>query len=75
MAPTLLPYQHALIETISQKINAQDKEIELRAQRKTGKAMGASLGDERFYLNLLRLEMERVKYMLKSYLRVRILKI
>lgn len=37
--------------------------------------MGSSLGDEKFYLNLLRLEMERVKYMLKSYLRARIFKI
>ena len=47
----------------------------MRASKKSGKGMGASLGDERFYLNLLRLEMERVKYMLKAYLRVRIIKI
>ena len=31
--------------------------------------------DERFYLNMMRMEMERVKYVLKSYLRTRIVKI
>lgn len=33
------------------------------------------MSDERFYLNIMRLEMERVKYMLKAYLRSRIIKI
>lgn len=33
------------------------------------------MNDERFYLNMMRLEMERIKYLLKSYLRSRIVKI
>ena len=33
------------------------------------------MSDERFYLNIERMEVERVKYMLKSYLRSRIIKI
>lgn len=58
----------------------KDKEIEQRASRKTGKAMyggsmGTGMSDERFYLNIMRLEIERVKYMLKAYLRTRIIKI
>lgn len=31
--------------------------------------------DERFYMNILRMELERVKYLVKAYLRARILKI
>lgn len=33
------------------------------------------MGDERFYLNIERMELERVKYLLKAYLRSRIIKI
>jgi hypothetical protein len=33
------------------------------------------MGDERFYLNIGRMEIERVKYLLKAYLRTRIIKI
>ena len=33
------------------------------------------MGDSRFYLNIMRMEIERVKYLLKSYLRCRIIKI
>jgi GINS complex subunit 4 len=69
MAPELLPYQHALVETICKQINQKDREIQKRAQIKKNS------GDERFYLNILRMEMERVKYMLKAYLRARIVKI
>lgn len=39
------------------------------------RAKGNDLGDERFYLNIERMEIERIKYMLKSYLRARIIKI
>ena len=70
MAPEILPYQHALVETICKQINNKDREINLRA---TNKAQNNT--DERFYLNILRMEMERVKYLLKSYLRSRIVKI
>jgi GINS complex subunit 4 len=72
MAPEILPYQHALVETICKQINSKDREINLRA---TNKGSNKTNNDERFYLNILRMEMERVKYLLKSYLRSRIVKI
>ena len=43
--------------------------------RATNKGSNKTNNDERFYLNILRMEMERVKYLLKSYLRSRIVKI
>lgn len=69
MAPEILPYQHALVETICKQINMKDREITQKAQRKQ------QHGDDRQYLNIMRMEMERVKYLLKSYLRSRIVKI
>lgn len=69
MAPELLPYQHALVETICKQITQKDREIQNRAQSKKNN------GDERFYLNILRMEVERIKYVLKAYLRARIIKI
>ena len=50
-------------------MNQKDREIQKRAQAKKNNS------DERFYLNILRMEMERIKYMLKAYLRARIVKI
>ena len=69
MAPEILPYQHALVETICKQINMKDREITQKAQRKQ------QHGDDRQYLNIMRMEMERVKYLLKAYLRSRIVKI
>jgi GINS complex subunit 4 len=70
MAPELLPYQHALVESICREINAKDREITQRMENK--KQSGQ---DERFYLNINRMEIERTKYTLKSYLRCRMIKI
>lgn len=70
MAPELLPYQHSLVETISKQITQKDRSIQHRAQNPS-----KNISDERFYLNIERMEVERVKYMLKSYLRSRIIKI
>lgn len=73
MAPELLPYQHALVETICALINSQDREIAAKTQmRANGQALST---DERFYMNILRMELERIKYLVKAYLRARILKI
>lgn len=68
MAPELLPYQQALVEQIYKLINAQEERV---AQN----AGGQSKADARFYLNIMRMEVERVKYLLKSYLRSRLVKI
>jgi GINS complex subunit 4 len=59
------------VQNICRQINNQDREINQRAQNK----LRANIADERFYLNILRMELERVKYLLKSYLRTRIIKI
>ena len=59
------------METISRQINQKDRVINQRAQNPNKNSMG----DERFYLNIERMEIERVKYLLKSYLRSRIIKI
>lgn len=73
MAPELLPYQHQLMEHICGRINQQDREINAGAQNSGGGSTVSA--DGRFYLNILRMELERVKYLVKAYLRARILKI
>jgi GINS complex subunit 4 len=72
MAPELLPYQHALVESICAQINLQDREIVAKTQKGKGEQLST---DERFYVNILRMELERVKYLVKAYLRARILKV
>ena len=47
----------------------QEKVIADKAQRGSGDA------DDRFYINILKMELERVKFVFKSYLRTRLLKI
>lgn len=64
-SPELLPYQPKLISYVTKKINEQDKEANAET-RDT---------DHRFFLNIHKMELERVKYMLKNYLRTRIFKI
>lgn len=74
MAPDLLPYQHSLVEIISKQINNKTREINQRAEL-NARSKSNDLGDERFYLNIERMEIERIKFMLKAYLRARIIKI
>mmetsp|Transcript_17062 Transcript_17062/g.26344 ORF Transcript_17062/g.26344 Transcript_17062/m.26344 type:complete len:186 (-) Transcript_17062:30-587(-) len=69
MAPEILPYQHSLVEDICKLINSKDREIAMRARETVGQ------GDERFNLNIMRMELERVKFTLKAYLRSRIVKV
>lgn len=71
LAPELLPYQSLLVDTICAQINKQDRSIAARASRMKGSAAT----DERFYMNILRMEVERVKFLVKAYLRARIVKI
>ena len=49
-------------------IRNQEKEITERSNRRTD-------SDDRFYLNIHKMEFERVKYVLKNYLRIRLAKI
>lgn len=73
MSPEILPYQHDLVEFMCKRINQQDREIAAKMQGSINGQMITT--DQRNYLNILRMELERVKYLVKAYLRARILKI
>ena len=66
MSPDLLPYQEALVHTVSKAITSQERR--LQSNQSTDP-------DDRFYANSLKMEVERAKFVLKSYLRQRIAKI
>lgn len=68
MAPELLPFQEKLILTVSKMIGEQERTL----MEKYGSSTDA---DDRFYANIMRMEIERAKFVLKSYLRARIAKI
>ena len=68
MAPELLPFQEKLVHTVSKMIGEQERTLQ-ETYGSTGDA------DDRFYANILRMEIERAKFVLKSYLRTRIIKI
>ena len=65
MAPELLPYQFKLVKSVLDAINKQEQAV-------SGKAKD---NDDRFYFNIHKMELERVKYLLKNYLRTRLFKI
>lgn len=64
----MLPFQFKLVQTVSLLIRKQEKLINDSAQKKQD-------ADDRFILNIHRMEYERVKYLLKNYLRTRLAKI
>ena len=66
MSPDLLPYQEALVHTVSKAITSQERR--LQSNQSTDP-------DDRFYANILKMEVERTKFVLKSYMRQRIAKI
>ena len=68
MAPELLPYQEKLVLTLSKIIGEQERGLQETFQ-------ASREADDRFYANILKMEIERAKYALKSYLRARIVKI
>jgi len=68
MSPELLPYQQNLILSISEKIGEQERSLKETFAK-------SSDTDDRFYANILKMEIERAKFVLKSYLRSRIVKI
>ncbi len=64
-SPDILPYSGVLVQYILKKIREQTEEVN---QTTTDP-------DQRLRHNLMSMEMERVKFMLKSYLRARLVKI
>ncbi|KAH7107140.1 hypothetical protein BKA62DRAFT_686093 [Auriculariales sp. MPI-PUGE-AT-0066] len=68
-APDILPFQGELVEHALQLINDQKTLVErLRAYPKTSE-------EEHFKMGLVQTEMERVKFIVRSYLRTRLFKI
>lgn len=61
----MLPFQHLLIDQVTKLLAERERQISVQA-RDT---------DDRFYFNVHKMELERVKYLLKSYLRTRLFKI
>lgn len=70
ISPELLPYQTKLIGHVMKLISRQEAMIAAKNEQKSGKT-----ADSRSYMNMYKMELERVKYVLKAYLRARILKI
>ena len=68
MAPELLPFQFKLVETVLRMINKQEKKIEQDGQQSQD-------ANDRFYVNIHKMELERIKFTLKSYLRARLAKV
>ena len=66
MAPELLPFQFSLVEKILRMISQREQVLN---QRRLADA------DDRFNVNIYKMELERVKFVIKSYLRVRLAKI
>ena len=64
-APEVLPFGGALVHKVQAAVNEQEQQLE-QPQRDT---------DDRLYFNIHKMELERVKYLLKSYLRTRLFKI
>ena len=66
MAPELLPFQFSLVETVLRMISEREAMID---QSRVDDV------DDRFTKNIYKMELERVKFVMKSYLRVRLAKI
>jgi len=66
MSPELLPFQEKLVRVVSDLVSRQEKTLSEQLTRDQ---------DDRFYANIMKMELERVKFILKSYLRTRLFKI
>jgi len=71
MSPELLPYQLKLVDSLCHQIASQEKKL-ANQQARNQQHLDA---DERFYSIIHRMELERVKFVLKTYLRARLAKI
>ena len=66
MAPELLPFQFELVESLLRLVSSREQMIEQKRQVDA---------DDRFNVNVNKMELERVKFVIKSYFRVRLAKI
>ncbi|KAI8591022.1 hypothetical protein BDZ88DRAFT_450703 [Geranomyces variabilis] len=72
-APELLPYADDLVRGLMEMIEAQAANIE--ARREGGEGSGGPSPDAAFLAVLLQQEIERIKFLIRSYLRARLAKI
>ena len=66
MAPELLPFQFELVESLLRLVSSREQMIEQKRQVDA---------DDRFNVNVNKMELERVKFVIKSYFRFRLAKI
>lgn len=66
MAPELLPFQFNLVDRVLRMISSREQLIDSKRQVDQ---------DDRFTVNIYKMEVERVKFVMKSYLRTRLAKI
>lgn len=66
MAPELLPFQFNLVDRVLRMISSREQLIDSKRQVDQ---------DDRFTVNIYKMEIERVKFVMKSYLRIRLSKI
>ena len=64
-APEILPYEEKLVENITTAIRGQKEQLE---------SINTNLGSK-FTIEMYKMDVERVQYMVKKYLRTRVLKI
>jgi len=65
LAPDLLPYEQEVVDALLEKTQEQQETIDENSHEV----------DTHFMIQLFQMELERVKYMLQSYLRIRLWKI
>ncbi|ODV89078.1 hypothetical protein CANCADRAFT_28760 [Tortispora caseinolytica NRRL Y-17796] len=69
--PEILPYQDELLEQLRDRLDLQIEEIE----RQTAAESGTVTSDVKFSLLVIESEVERVRFLIRSYLRTRIAKL
>ncbi|EGD79776.1 hypothetical protein PTSG_10761 [Salpingoeca rosetta] len=66
LAPVLLPYEHNAVQTAIYEMNEQDEASRAQTFEDT---------DDKFIFELYQLELERIRFIVSSYLRIRLVKI
>ena len=76
MAPELLPYQHELMRQVLDALTAQQQFLlDSHEYGDLNAALGVILGDFKLQLMIVETEVERLNYLVRSYLRLRLAKL
>ena len=74
MAPEVLPFQFKLVASVCKLVSKQERRLADDQEKRLKDEEGMDQ-DSRLYASIQRMELERVKFVLKSYLRTRLAKI